>query len=312
MSNFDSIGSSRQDLLNACAGASSGVIAAVFVCPLDLIKTRLQVHGLRNLPPTNGSYIIASLEQIVKNEGMSGMYRGLAPTIFALLPTWAVYFTVYGKLKHEFASGTNGQLSVAGNVLAAVGAGTASALVSNPLWVVKTRIQARDIKSERVLYESTLSALRTIKREEGFRGLYSGILPSLAGVSHAAIQFPAYEKLKSYLAKTENTTVDKLSPGNLAVASSLSKLLASTMTYPHEVIRSRLQGQSYTNETGSLYSGAIDCTKKVFMRDGLPGLYRGYATNLLRTIPTNVITLTSYELIYRLLNRVLLDKKDHE
>ncbi|KAJ3700836.1 hypothetical protein LUZ61_004541 [Rhynchospora tenuis] len=306
----DSIGLSKRDLVNACAGASSGVIAAVFVCPLDLVKTRLQVHGLRNPPPTNGSYIIASLEQIVKNEGIVGLYRGLSPTILALLPTWAVYFTVYDKLKHELASGTDGQLSVAGNVFAAVGAGTASAVVTNPLWVVKTRFQARTVKSASIPYESTISALRKIRREEGFRGLYSGILPSLVGVSHAAIQFPAYEKLKSYLAKMENTTVDKLSAGNVAVASSLSKLLASTMTYPHEVIRSRLQEQSYANDTGSRYAGAIDCTKKVFMKDGLPGLYRGYATNLLRTIPTNVITLTSFELIYRLLTRVLLDDQD--
>jgi solute carrier family 25 (mitochondrial folate transporter), member 32 len=58
-----------------------------------------------------------------------------------LLSNWQVYFTVYGKLKHEFASGTDGQLSVAGNVLAAVGAGTASAIVTNPLWVVKIRFQ---------------------------------------------------------------------------------------------------------------------------------------------------------------------------
>lgn len=52
-----------------------------------------------------------------------------------------MYFTIYGKLKHEFASGTNGQLSVAGNVLAAASAGIASAIVTNPLWVVKTRFQ---------------------------------------------------------------------------------------------------------------------------------------------------------------------------
>lgn len=38
----------------------------------------------------SGSVIIGSLEQIIQKEGLRGMYRGLSPTMLALLPNWAV------------------------------------------------------------------------------------------------------------------------------------------------------------------------------------------------------------------------------
>ncbi|WMV47666.1 hypothetical protein MTR67_041051 [Solanum verrucosum] len=79
-------------LCNAGAGAAAGVIAATFVCPLDVIKTRLQVHGLPKLGNANvrGSLIVGNLEHIFQKEGLRGMYRGLSPTVLALLPNWAV------------------------------------------------------------------------------------------------------------------------------------------------------------------------------------------------------------------------------
>ncbi|ONK63280.1 uncharacterized protein A4U43_C07F13340 [Asparagus officinalis] len=252
--------SPRGLLCNAGAGAAAGMLAATFVCPLDVIKTRFQVHGLPKLGNSSvkGSLIIGSLEQIVQKEGVRGMYRGLSPTVLALLPNWAVYFTVYEQLKDLlYSNDGDHQLSVGANMIAASGAGAATTIATNPLWVVKTRFQTQGMRAGVVPYHGTITALRRIAHEEGIRGLYSGLVPALAGISHVAIQFPVYEKIKMYLAKRDNTTIDALSAPDVALASAISKIAASTLTYPHEVVRSRLQEQGF--HSVRRYAGVRDC-----------------------------------------------------
>ncbi|XP_076914492.1 nicotinamide adenine dinucleotide transporter 2, mitochondrial-like [Bidens hawaiensis] len=296
----------RDVIYDVVFGASAGAIAATLMSALDVIKTKIQVLGRPDAKDNLGSVIVSSLQAIIIKDGPRGLYCGLSATLAALLPNWAVYFTVYGQLKELLESHVddNGHLNFGANVIAASVAGAATAITTNPLWVVKTRLQTQKERVGVEQYKSISSAFRHIVHKEGFVGLYSGLLPSLAGISHVAIQFPAYEKIKFYLAERDNKTTRDLSPGELAIASSVSKILASLPTYPHEVIRSILQEQGQATNSKMRYTGAIECVKKIYAKEGLCGFYRGCGTNMLRTTPSAVITFTSYEMINRFLHHV--------
>lgn len=85
---------------------------------------------------------------------------------------------------------------------AALVSGTVTCLITNPLWLVKTRIQAQDTRA--LEYSNTWGAFSAIHREEGLRGFYRGLVPSLWGVSHITLQFPLYESLKQMLAEARS------------------------------------------------------------------------------------------------------------
>ena len=157
--------------------------------------------------------------------------------------------------------------------------------------------------------------------EEGIRGVYSGLAPSLVGIAHVVIQFPVYERLKLEIARypdglfssrgegsTSSPTdtpqqprsVHSLTPVELACASAVAKMVASSVTYPHEVIRSHMHVQGL-----GPFGGVLQLIKKIHTDGGgWRAFYRGVGTNLVRTTPAAAITFTSYELISRQLQKI--------
>ncbi|WRT70732.1 uncharacterized protein IL334_007730 [Kwoniella shivajii] len=237
------------------AGAGAGLVASITTCPLDVVKTRLQAqqHAL-------GSEGYESVSKIMKNiwrsAGPKGFYRGLGPTLAGYLPTWGIYFTVYDMVKDKAGGWTLSNGPLKGNtavvhIFAAMTAGATGTIMTNPLWVVKTRFMAQAGDSDSPSrYRTTVGAIRSIYKTEGFRAFYKGLLPSLMGVSHVAVQFPLYEKAKSW-ADSGDGDHSSLPPTTILACSAFSKMIASLVTYPHEVLRTRLQIRKSSSSTPS-------------------------------------------------------------
>ncbi len=118
--------------------------------------------------------------------------------------------------------------------------------ITNPIWMVKTRMQLlADGAAGQKAYTGYRDAIMRIYREEGLKGFWKGLSASYWGCSEGCIQFVVYEKLKKQLLERNNEkrrASGLKDSGDLPAAYTLgaaafSKFIATTATYPHEVVR---------------------------------------------------------------------------
>lgn len=295
--------------INALAGACAGLVSSVATCPLDVVKTKLQAQhnpSLSKIPSIAGkdasttlyNGILASLRKIWLEEGIRGLYRGLGPVLLGYLPTWASYFAIYQHCRQVYGAG-QASTALLPNVGAAMTAGAISTTITNPIWVVKTRMMTQSPSHEHgVRYKSTIDAFAKMFREEGISTFYKGLGPSFFGIAHVAVQFPLYEKMKELFgANGQDAHVS-----GVLLASSLSKMVASATTYPHEVLRTRLQNQRYpSSDPRNKYQGVFHAARTILREEGWRRFYTGMGTNFVRTVPASALTLVTFELVSKTL-----------
>ncbi|KAL3483567.1 mitochondrial carrier [Aspergillus germanicus] len=301
-------------VVETIAGFTAGIATTLSLHPLDLIKTRLQVDRTYS-SRVGGSLRI--IRQIFHDEGgLAAFYRGLTPNIIGNSTSWALYFLLYGDIKDAIGDwrlrrspqdGSQPQqqhLTSSDYFIASGTAGALTSVLTNPIWVIKTRMLATGSKSPGAYTSFTTGAVQ-ILRSEGIPGFYRGLVPSLFGVSHGALQFMAYEKLKLY--RTRVSLLDSGEPASsLAIApgrkrelnnldffftSSISKIFAGSITYPYQVLRSRLQ----TYDAHIAYRGLWDAIAQIWATEGVGGFYKGLGPNLFRVLPSTWVTFLVYE-----------------
>ncbi|KAF2573873.1 hypothetical protein F2Q70_00000795 [Brassica cretica] len=298
----------------ATAGAVAGFTTVAAMHPLDVVRTRFQVNEGRGLSTSLPTYknTAHALFTITRIEGLRGLYAGFFPAVIGSTLSWSLYFFFYGRAKQRYASGSrddNEKLSPALHLASAAEAGALVCLCTNPIWLVKTRLQLQTPLHQTRPYSGLLDAFRTIMKEEGPRALYKGIVPALVLVSHGAIQFTAYEELRKVIVdfkerrrKSESTADNLLNSADYAALGGSSKVAAVLLTYPFQVIRARLQQRPSTNGMPR-YIDSLHVIRETARFEGLRGFYKGLTANLLKNVPASSITFIVFENVLKLLKQ---------
>ena len=175
---------------------------------------------------------------------------------------------------------------------------------TNPIWLVKTRLQLDKSHAEKTgsisnrRYKNSLDCIMQTLRKEGIKGLYRGLSASYLGVSESTLQWVSYERIKLYLKSRDSellksgrdwTTWDHtVSWGGKVGAAGIAKLFAAIITYPHEVVRTRLR-QAPLQDGQLKYSGLVQCFRVIWKEEGMASLYGGLTPHLLRVVPSAAI-----------------------
>jgi len=366
-------------IIHLVAGGVGGTTGAIFTCPLEVVKTRLQSSNsgfsssekkidssntsnsqIANSAKSNGiknslqnadlvmqrshaqitvpqiepraSYVrfsstvasappmgnkpmpnmgvVQCLKHIFVNEGVSGLFKGLGPNLMGVFPSRAIYFWAYSTAKRN----VNSSLPKANrdtpfvHVTSAAFAGFTASTITNPIWLIKTRLQL-----DRASGTESLSIRKCIKRiyqDLGIRGFWKGVTASYWGISETVIHFVIYEYLKKQLAiaqkKRKNDDKTFLDFAGFMLCGACSKTCATIVAYPHEVARTRLR------EENSIYRSFWQTIATVYRNEGRRGLYRGLATQLIRQIPNTAIMMSTYELTVYVLTNWLKDNNSQQ
>ena len=170
---------------------------------------------------------------IYREESIRALFKGLGPTLVGVVPARAINFATYGNGKRLIADKFNdGHENSWVHLSAAALAGIVTGTATNPIWVVKTRLQL--VQGDKKVLGGSWNCIKKIMREEGIRGFYKGLSASYLGVTEGTIQWVLYERLKKLSIAVDGQNGLPQWLGMMASAGS-AKLVATIITYPHEV-----------------------------------------------------------------------------
>jgi len=271
-------------------GSIAGAAGATAVYPIDLVKTRMQNQR-------TGSYVGELLyrnsfdcfRKVIRHEGPTGLYRGLVPQLMGVAPEKAIKLTMNDLVRDTIRKNNDQRLPLIGEVIAGGCAGGSQVMFTNPVEVVKIRLQvAGEIASAQ-----KPSAI-TIMKDLGFRGLYKGSLACLMrDIPFSAIYFPAYAHLKPRFADDNGYN----SPMSLLVSGAIAGAPAASLVTPADVIKTRLQVVPREGQT--TYNGIVDAYRKIIAEEGATALWKGAGARMCRSSPQFGVTLVVYELLQR-------------
>ncbi|KAL6498828.1 Mitochondrial adenine nucleotide transporter adnt1 [Orobanche gracilis] len=299
------------------AGGVAGGVSRTAVAPLERLKILLQVQNPHNIK-YNGT--VQGLKYIWRTEGLRGLFKGNGTNCARIVPNSAVKFFSYEQaskgilyMYQQQTGNDDAQLTPVLRLAAGACAGIIAMSATYPMDMVRGRLTVQTEKSP-YQYRGMFHALSTVLREEGFRALYKGWLPSVIGVvPYVGLNFAVYESLKDYLIKSK--FLGLVDDNELGVVTRLAcgaaaGTVGQTVAYPLDVIRRRMQMVGWNNASSIVtggtkapleYTGMIDAFRKTVRHEGFRALYKGLVPNSVKVVPSIAIAFVTYEQVKELL-----------
>lgn len=300
-------------LINGLAGAGGGIIAQLITYPLQTVNTRQQTERyLKKEKRKLGA--IHRMSQVVNQEGWTQLYGGLTPSLVGTAASQGVYYYFYqifrnkaeaAALKHRNKGVGDGSVGMFSSLVVAALSGCINVLLTNPIWVIVTRMQTHTKKSQPSHPQSidsdeavlaavepppygTSHAIQEVYGEAGVSGFWKGVLPTLIMVSNPSIQFMLYETLLKKLKQRRalnNKDINGITALEIFLLGALAKLGATVVTYPLLVVKARLQAKQVSGgDKRHHYKGTLDAIMKMVRYEGFYGFYKGMSTKIVQSV----------------------------
>ncbi|TPX54644.1 hypothetical protein SeMB42_g00189 [Synchytrium endobioticum] len=289
-------------LYSLVAGALAGGVEAAITYPTEFVKTQLQLQS-KAVDAKRYKGPVDCAVQIVREKGISGLYRGLSALVIGTAAKAGVRFYAYESFKQVLAD-KNGRLTSQNILLAGLGAGvTEAVLVVTPTETIKTKL-IDDANRSTPKYKGLVHGVRAIIAEEGIGGVYRGLTSVVLRQSaNQAVRLSVYGVLKEAVQgkyPKDATTGKELIPWYTTFA--LGAIAGTATVYatgPLDVLKTRMQGL----DARRLYKNSLHCIYRVIKDDGFFALWKGAVPRLGRLVLSGGLVFTGYEITLNMLLR---------
>lgn len=279
------------------SGAFSGFAGAILLQPLDLLKTRIQ-QGDTASNARNTTIIYRTTKDILRNEGIKGLWTGTSATLVRNVPGVALYFTSLTYLRSIMAKSPNfsahqrhshdssktvlPKLSSQGNLIAGATARVGVGLILNPFSILKARFE-----SELHAYRSLSGSLLSITRMGPSELMRGFIASSLRDAPYAGLFVVIYESIKR---ETTYFIPTAYAAGIHSFSAASAGAIATMATHPFDVIKTKMQVRSEDR-----YRGFTTTVMRIFKQRGAAGFFDGTSLRMSRKILSSAIGWAVFE-----------------
>lgn len=274
------------------SGAFGGLMMTLSGHPLDTFKVRLQTQSASN-PKYSGLADVA--RKTVAEEGLAGLYRGVASPLVGQMAFNAVQFAVNSAavtyLRGDRPPGS--RLSLPEYFAAGAVTGVAVAMVEAPQDLFKSQLQVQVFR-ERPEFTTVSQCVRRVWAEGGVRGVYQGLGATMArNAMGVSLYFGGYEGTRSWMVGPGGS-VSELGAWATLGAGSVAGVMYWGIAYPLDIIKSTVQADAIAR-SARRYSSVAAVARGLYAEGGLRRFYRGYSACMLRAIPANAACFYGYE-----------------